>query len=181
MFRIIKTIGKIIYFLIIGVIVTSGSVLILSTFNTPVNIRLFSVLSESMTPAIPLGAVVVTIPQKTYQEKDIITIRSETNPKDTVTHRITSIREDTDKKTVFYETKGDANKTSDVEPIDSRRVIGKVVFTIPKLGYFITFAQSQTGLIVLIIIPATIIAYSEVNNIMSEIKKMFQKKKRDEQ
>jgi len=165
----LKTIITIFYWLVLLFLAAMAGSLVLSRFDTPLKYRLFSVQSGSMEPAIGLGSVVVVIPQESYGKDDVITFRSERSAKETNTHRVVEVLEDKDLNRIEYRTKGDANEDPDSEPIPLRRVVGKVVFSVPYLGYPISFAQTQTGLIVLVVIPATLIAYSELISIKNEI------------
>lgn len=45
----------------------------------------------------------------------------------------------------IFRTKGDANDTVDGNLISAENIVGKVVFTIPYLGYTVEFIQTQTG------------------------------------
>ncbi len=81
-----------------------------------------------------------------------------------------------------FQTKGDANEDPDYNDISENLVIGKVIFSFPYLGRVVSFAKTQIGFIVLVIIPATIIVYSELMSVKNELKKKFKKsvKKEDE-
>ena len=144
-------------------------------------IRFYHVTSGSMEPTIPTGSVVITQSQQDYQPNDIITFSQEGNSKRVVTHRITQIMQDPDIGKFQYQTQGDANTSPDIEGVDPQRVIGKVLFHIPYLGYPVGYAQTQYGLILLIIIPATIIIYSELNTIKNELHRMWKQKKQKKQ
>ncbi len=174
----IKNIGNIIYGIFILLLVVIAGAVFLSSFNTPLKFRLFNVQSGSMEPQIHTGSIVFVMPQDDYQVQDIITYRSERSKKETVTHRVVELIEDKELNKVSYITKGDANENPDPEPIAKRRVIGKVLFFVPYLGYAIAFAQSQLGLILLIIVPGTLIIYSEVINIKKEVTRMLKKRKK---
>ena len=50
-------------------------------------------------------------------------------------------------------------------------MIGKVISKIPYIGYPISFTRTLPGVIILIVIPATIIIYEEVGNIRKEWRK----------
>lgn len=129
-------------------------------------IHFYIITSGSMVPDVPLGSVVVSQPQINYLSNDIITFVNTDNTKETVTHRILAkeypqgVRNDP-----VYLTKGDTNKTVDLEKIRNNQIQGKVVLTIPYLGYMIDFAKSPKGFIFLIVVPATIIIYEELKNI----------------
>ncbi len=136
---------------------------LLSQLNLPGNYKIFLVQSGSMSPALKTGDMVIVKPVSKYQSNDIITFNSHQNF--TVTHRI--IKE-TDGSFI---TKGDANSVTDQNPIKTSDVLGKVFFTIPKIGYFIMFVKSLPGLIILIIIPSSLIVYQELLEIRKNIKK----------
>ena len=48
-------------------------------------------------------------------------------------HRVIEIQEVGDAK--FFITKGDANRNPDSDPVIPENVVGKLVFTIPKIGW----------------------------------------------
>ena len=150
----------------------------MSKLNTPLEIRLFSVLSGSMEPNIKIGSLVVVGPQDNYQKDSIITYYSEKNFTQTVTHRIIEISKDEDIGKISYQTKGDANEDSDSEKVPLSRVIGQVLFSIPFLGRILNFAQTQLGFLLLIVIPGTLLVYTEIQNIKSEIVKLIKTKRK---
>jgi len=159
------------YWLVLVVVSAVAGMLVLSAFDTPLKIRLFSVQSGSMEPAIPLGSVVMVRSADEYRVGDVVTVRAERDPKETVTHRVVSVERE-DPGTVRYELKGDANEEADPELVGEGRVIGRVVGSLPYLGYPIAFAKTQAGFVTLIVVPATIIVYSEVVNIKNEAVEM---------
>ncbi|MCW1949684.1 MAG: signal peptidase I [Candidatus Shapirobacteria bacterium] len=136
---------------------------LLSQLNLPGSYKVFLVQSGSMSPTLNTGDVVIIKPVSQYRSDDIITFNS--NQNFTITHRIIK---DIDGS---FTTKGDANPVSDQNTISTSDILGKVFFTIPKIGYFIMFVKSLPGLITLIIIPSTMIIYQE----FLEIKKNFKK------
>ncbi|MFC1653667.1 signal peptidase I [Patescibacteria group bacterium] len=166
----IKIATNIIWGLLVILIILIG----FSTLPIPGNYKLYSVLSGSMEPALRKGSVVIVKPVDYYNLNDIITM-SIPNSKDTVTHRITKV-ETVDNKTLFT-TKGDANDVADLKPTEQENIVGRVMFKIPLLGYPMSFTKTKEGLVILVIIPATIIVYSEILNIKKEIKKKIQYKK----
>lgn len=127
------------------------------------------VRSGSMTPNIPVGAIVVAKPTSSYGVGDVITFRSEKNDKTMITHRITSV--ETDSSGLFYKTQGDANEEEDGWLVRPEKVVGKVNFTIPYAGQFLTFVKSDRGFFAMIVIPAIFVMVLETWNIISEIRK----------
>ena len=170
-----RKIGNIIYKIGIVVLLIVAFVVVLSTLNIPGNIKILSVQSGSMEPSIHTGSVVIVKPSSTYVKGDIITVNEQTNKNGTVTHRIFDI-ELKDGKNI-YVTKGDANNAVDLEKRLPENIIGKVVFTIPLLGYLVSFAKTREGLFILVIVPSLVIIFSELINVRDEFKKMLDKRK----
>ncbi|WP_200415912.1 signal peptidase I SipW [Virgibacillus salexigens] len=119
--------------------------------------QLKTVLSGSMEPGIQTGSIIaikMVEDGSNFQDKDIITFMEEDNK--LVTHRITEVTET--KNGVVYRTKGDNNNAVDTSPVLAENVVGIYHgFTIPYLGYFIDFAQSPNGSILLLILPGVLL------------------------
>ena len=97
-----------------------------------------------MSPSYEVGDVVfVHIEDSdTINEGDVITFNPSADSEAYLTHRVTQKLENYEGSGVTcFRTKGDANDSEDSFLIDQEKVIGKVVFGIPKLGYIIRFAQ----------------------------------------
>ena len=92
------------------------------------------IYSGSMRPAMDVGdvAILSEVPINEIQEGDIIQYRI-ANSTIPIVHRVYDISGEGDTK-VFI-TKGDANSAPDSDPILAEQVVGKAVFTIPKLGW----------------------------------------------
>lgn len=164
-----QKIGKIGSYFIFSLIVIIAVLVMFSAFKFPGNYQIMVVQSGSMKPAIKMGSLVVVKPTSGYKIGDIITYKSADDPKKTTTHRIVGVNEE--QGFTFYKTKGDANDAPDLNPIFKENIVGKVLFFIPYLGYLVAFAKTLPGLIILIIIPATIIIYEEIQKIVKEVKK----------
>lgn len=169
-----KKIKKILKIVVWTVVIIVSFFLIVSSFDI-FGYRVFSVQSGSMEPKIKIGSLVLTKNQADYKINSIITFKTNQG-KDTITHRITGVQ--TDSTGVFYETKGDANDAPDNELVSQDNVVGEVKFTAPYFGYLVSSIKTLPGLIIFIIIPATIIVYEEINSIRREIKKITGKKSR---
>lgn len=160
---------KIGYYAIVAVIVAIALLLIVSMFPITGNIRLKVVLSGSMEPAIPVGALVVIKPSSNYQSGDIITFGKDTKTDIPTTHRVVDVR--TVSGNYVYMTKGDANEEADRREVQESEVIGKVAFHVPYLGHVIEFAKRPIGFVILVIIPAGLIVIDEIRTIVGEIRK----------
>lgn len=121
--------------------------------------QLKTVLSGSMEPTFQTGSVIAVKPlsseeRKSLKEGDVITFQ-ESEVK-LVTHRIIGVT--TSVEHVMYETKGDNNKTADMNPVLSENVKAIYTgFTIPYIGYFVDFAQTKEGSAILLIGPGLLL------------------------
>jgi len=61
--------------------------------------------------------------------------------------------------------------------VREEEVLGRVLFSIPYLGFLVNFFQQPLGFILLIVVPATIIVSDEIRKISREIIKLKNKKK----
>ena len=102
-----------------------------------------TVLTGSMEPAIPVGSIVITKEQSSYEIEDIISFQEKGS---VITHRIISIDRER------YITKGDANNVADTEKVQQKQILGKVILTIPLLGYLVMWLMSPVGIISLFMI-----------------------------
>lgn len=182
--KFIKLFINIIYIVFIILVVAVAGGLVLSKLDTPVGVRVFSVISGSMEPKIPMGSVVFTKALDTYSEGDVVTAKEYGNQTRTFTHRITQVIESTDETEtpiIMYQTKGDANEDPDATLTPKRWVIGKVCVTIPGLGFVINFVNTQLGFMLLVMMPVTLIVVSELLNVKKEVIAWLEKRKQDNQ
>lgn len=127
-----------------------------------------TVLSGSMEPEIKTGSIVIVKPASEYKIGDVITF-NESKGKAPITHRIYDIKIVDSEP--LYITKGDANDTPDQIEIKKKDIVGKVLISVPFVGYAIDFARKPMGFALIIIIPAAVIIFDEIMKIYAEIKK----------
>ncbi|MBP8961092.1 signal peptidase I [Patescibacteria group bacterium] len=173
----IKIIQSIINLLLLFLLAVTALVLVLATIETPLGIKVFNVTSGSMEPNIKMGTLVFVKPADEYQIGDVITFYPKFFTKETVTHRIFNITTDEETNTTRFTTKGDANESEDMNTIPKELILGKVVFKLPLIGHVLAFTKTQMGFITLIVVPATIIIYSEVMSIKNEVMSFLAEKK----
>jgi len=142
--------------------------IIISLIPLPGNYKVFSVMSGSMEPTIKTGSIVFVKPSSDYKVDDIISFSESGNINQSTTHRIIEIIQSDGR--IFYKVKGDANDAADWRETPKENVIGKVLFSIPLLGYLLTFAKQPLGFVILVWIPAIIIIWEEVGKIRKELK-----------
>jgi signal peptidase I len=125
-------------------------------------VKILSVVSGSMTPAIPVGSAIFVRSASMYYVNDVVTYRFDQNY---VTHRIVFAGN-------YYLTKGDANQILDKENVKPSQIIGKVAFSVPYLGYLQESTKSIWGLIGFIYIPTLLIIVVETRAIILEIRRL---------
>ena len=173
-----KKILKIGYYICLAFLGIITVLLLMSAFPITGNFKIKIVLSGSMEPTIKTGSIVIVRPADDYKIGDIITFQTAID-RDLITHRIKDIKVVGGE--LRYITKGDANNAPDQREVLQREIIGKLLFSIPYLGYVVNFAQKPIGFSLIIILPAIAIVYDEVKKIWKEIIKLKNKKKDSEQ
>ncbi len=114
-------------------------------------IRIYGVLTGSMTPVYSIDGVVYVMEKdpEDIQTGDAITFMMGTNTQNVMTHRVVEIKDG------FFITKGDANNAADPEPVAFERLIGKVVFFIPGFAKVAELVDSMTGKCVIVMLFAS--------------------------
>ena len=110
--------------------------------SNPLGVRCAVVLTGSMEPTIHVNDMVFVLRRPDYRIGDIV-MYSDGNA--TVTHRIVAINPN------GYVTRGDANNTPD-DPMPIERIIGKVIFVIPRSGILMGFLKSPYGIVSIVLI-----------------------------
>ena len=168
---------KVVYNILFVLILLSATFILLTTYNLIPGYNFYVVMSGSMEPSIHTGSIVAVQEQKDYNIQEIITVQMKNDPSQSYTHRIVEkIEEDT----TSFRTKGDANESNDPDLAQQDQVLGKVILSIPVVGYLANFAKQPTGFILMIIVPSIIIAASELNIIKEETKNIISKSKKKE-
>lgn len=182
--KILNVLYNIVFFALCAGIVT-GAVLFAFSSNPEKSIfgyRFYNVLSSSMEPSegspdggFYEGDVIIVKKVTDYNEinvGDIITFNPGKESKAYLTHRVVDIKTQLNSdKGLYFVTRGDANKSDD-PPISAELVIGKKVFTIPKLGGVVGFIQDN--LILSIVFILSLFAFIVV---LKQFLKITQKKK----
>jgi signal peptidase I len=133
--------------------------LLAGTVPSFVGAESFVVLSGSMEPTIGVGDLTVVVPVRpdNFEVGDIITYRTTQSPDVIVTHRLIGKGQDEQGRMTF-ETKGDANEVSDQVAIAPGAVLGRVAYSIPKVGYLVEFSRRPEGKVLLIGLPGLLLA-----------------------
>ena len=126
--------------------------------------NVYLVRSESMSPAINMGDMVVTGPVGGLIDGKLRTgtIVTYQRGKELVTHRVQSI----DGNTLV--TKGDAVEDADPWPVTLSKVRGVYLFRIPYAGYVVSFVTTKLGWFLAIILPAALLVGLLIKGIVKE-------------
>ena len=125
-------------------------------------LKAFTIMSGSMEPNYPVGAMIYVQP-KDYKELQIgDTISFVANENGTVvTHRIVDIAIDEKDANVWrFKTQGDANDTADAKLVHYKNVIGTPIVTIPFIGYVAYNIQRPPGIYITLVVGTLLLAWT---------------------
>ncbi len=127
------------------------------------------VQSGSMEPAYHVGSLVYVknVDASELEVGDVITFDLGGGVRGT--HRIIEVVEEND--ALAFRTKGDANEAADNNLVLPEDIIGKVKFTIPYLGFVITYIQQPPGTYVMVCVVAFILLLTILPDIIFSEKK----------
>ena len=141
-----------------------------------IGLQVFTVLSGSMEPTYHTGSLIYVkkVDATKLSEGTVITFMLD---EDTLaTHRIVGVVPDEEDPSVIrYRTKGDANESEDGGLVHYKNVIGTPVFTIPYLGYLISYIQHPPGLYIAITAGAILVLLMFVPDILRAADKADQR------
>ncbi len=172
-----KSHGRILVIICILIIFIAFISLVLSKSNpfrilSIMGYRPMIITTGSMKPDLYPGDMIISMKVKPEQikEGDIITY----HVKDSIpiTHRVTAVIEREGEW--IFRTKGDANAAEDSRWVESEQVIGRMVCSIPKLGYVSQYIKTKRGFSLTILLPlilAMIIGFLSILNEIKQYKK----------
>jgi len=126
-------------------------------FPSSLNIEIYTVTSESMKPRLNVNDIIIVkkgYENEQYKIGNIITFKNKEG--EIITHRISKITKSNLQNA--YITKGDANSTEDSELITYDKIIGKVIYTMPRFGILMKLLKNKVffttcmGVLILIIV-----------------------------
>ena len=159
--RITSGIAIVVSILLIPILIANLVIIVKGSLNpeeipTVMGYAPMAVVTDSMntgkSDAIKAGDMVVT--KKTNVDKlavgDIIMFK---NNQSAIIHRIVGYNEATN----TFTTKGDANNTEDIDPVQKKNIIGKYMLRVPKVGDLILFSRTPLGMLICIALPILIL------------------------
>jgi signal peptidase len=139
------------------------------SFSTILNHQLYIVRSNSMSPALKAGSLVIVklTEGNDIRKNDIITYQRTGNTL-VVTHRVVEVVQGEE---LQFITKGDANNTNDSLPVSADDLLGRVTFIVPLVGHILAFAGTKQGALVLLIIPGILILLYQIYRLLGHFYK----------
>lgn len=138
---------------------------------------MFRVVTGSMEPTIPVGALLITrqVDIDTIQLNDIICFRTQVSEiwGKIVTHRVVGVLE-SELGGILLETKGDANLVMDGYFVDSTNFVGKVIWHTGDgsvLANVLSLFTSKIGFLGCIVFPCLLLASLIMRDSVSNIRK----------
>lgn len=132
----------------------------------------YAVLSGSMEPAYPTGALLYVrkVDPADIQPGQVITFLLDEHT--VATHRVVEVIPDPEEAGIYrYRTKGDANEAADAGLVHCKNVLGTPVASIPYLGYVITWIQNPPGTYIAISAAAVLLLLVFLPDLFPEDKK----------
>lgn len=132
----------------------------------------YAVLSGSMEPAYPTGALLYVrkVDPADIQPGQVITFLLDEHT--VATHRVVEVIPDPEEAGIYrYRTKGDANEVADAGLVHCKNVLGTPVACVPYLGYVITWIQNPPGTYIAISAAAVLLLLVFLPDLFAEDKK----------
>ena len=139
--------------------------------------RTFTVMSGSMSPEYPVGAMIYVRPvdYRGLKAGDVISYVADNN-KTVVTHRIVDVEVDEKDSSVYrFRTKGDANSSADSNLVHYNNVLGTPVITIPLIGYIVHNVQQPPGIYIMLVVGTLLLAWTFLPGTLEERRKTARK------
>jgi len=123
--------------------------------------RTMIVVSGSMEPKIGVGDAVVIDRQAPEEIRggDVITFQP-SGAQELKTHRVIAIKQIDGH--LYFQTKGDANDTPDLDLADSDAVVGTVRMHVPNVGRFLLYSANPRVRVLLIGLPAFVLMLQQL-------------------
>lgn len=133
--------------------------------------QLKTVLSGSMAPEFKTGSIILVKrlnDMNSLMKDDVITFKQNNH---LVTHRIIEVVKQ--EEATLYRTKGDKNQNTDMNLVLADNVVAKYTgFTVPLIGYLLSFLDSPIGVAILLIIPGLVLLGYATITILQTIKEI---------
>jgi len=147
---------------IVIILIGMAAIYIGFTFALGTGSPFFVVSSGSMVPTLEVGDIIIVNGNAGFDDlvdEEIIVFHEPGFGSKVIVHRIENILDDSTREII---TKGDHNAVVDKWRVTDEDYIGKVILSIPKVGYLTTFLAPPLNYIVIVLVIA-IIFVLEIN------------------
>jgi signal peptidase I len=168
-----KTIIKLILTIILLVLSTASIIEKKPFLDFIDKYKLFYIETSSMEPMVKKGSIIISKKSIIVEPGNVIIFQDPTKMSRYIVHRF--ITYDSENKLMI--TKGDNNNTSDPWLVSSDLIYGKMLFSVPFLGYVIKFTQKPLGILLFFILPLGYFLMTDLSVIGNTIKNTKIKKK----
>lgn len=142
---------------VVALVVLLGTVfaLMCATLPSALGNESFVVSAANMAPAMQPGDLAVVSPTRAsaLALNDVITYRMPQNPDVVLTRRVLFIDHDASGR-LSLQVRGDGEPVAEQVSVDSTAVLGRLMFSLPRLGMLVDFARGLPGKAVLFGLPA---------------------------
>jgi len=157
---------------VVAVLLLVAAVVPFVTFAVPQVVggnHSYVVLTGSMRPTINPGDAVIDakVNPATLERGDVITF-TRPDSKFPTTHRIVAVQQTNDGPA--FKTRGDANDGPDPWTVPATDVVGRVMVTIPYLGFVVQFVQSTGGFVALVVLPIVLLVLTEAWDVVRSVR-----------
>lgn len=169
---------------IILILIVIFLILALNTrFNKKSNgifgLKVYVIVSESMTPELKVGDIIITkkTESKDLKPNDIIAYQGLTGDfkNKIITHKIEYITKEANR--YIYYTKGTANNTID-PAVYEEQIYGKMIYKTLILSYISQVVRTKIGFFLIVLIPIAIMCVIEIKEIKKIYRKINKKKRK---
>ena len=139
--------------------------------------RTFTVMSGSMSPEYPVGALIYVKPvdYQTLKVGDVISFVAD-DENTVVTHRIVGVEVDEkDSSVLRFKTQGDANAMADANLVHYKNVLGSPIITVPFIGYVAHNIQQPPGIYIALVVGTLLLAWTFLPGTLEERRKTARK------
>jgi signal peptidase len=151
---------SILLLVVAGIVALSGKTNVLGGYH------IYSVLTGSMEPTIPVQSLLLVkkIDPKVIAINDVITFEKPGSVGILVTHRVITVDHPSE-TTINFQTKGDANPIPDSWIVTPDRIRGVVKYHVPRVGAFVTLLNTKLGILLFVLLPILLLAYEDIYTI----------------
>lgn len=130
-----------------------------------------TIQSGSMNPTFDVGSLCFIHAEDDYRLNDIVTFSADDVY---ITHRIACDNGDN-----TYITKGDGNDVVDSATLEKENIKGKVIFTIPKMGYVMAILSSTVGKVSILVLLIGLWALASISYRKNEKESIIDREARE--